>query len=57
MMVELLAPGVEDSETSQLRSKVLRVTADILEGLGHGVKEQAIEDTGILEGQRTEGMR
>ncbi len=43
MMMQLLAPGVEHSEAPNLRAEMLGVPGDVLEGLRHGAKEQAIE--------------
>jgi hypothetical protein len=49
MMVQLLAPGVEHREATNLRAEMLRVSGDVLEGLGHGAKEQPIEEAWVLE--------
>ena len=57
MLVELLAPGVEHSETADLRPEMLRVPGDVLEGLGNRAKEQAIEVAGVLQRQGPQGVR
>ena len=44
VMVQLLAPGVQDGEAADLRAKMRGVAGDILEGLRHRAKEQAIEE-------------
>ena len=49
VMVQLLAPGVEDSQAADLRAKVLGVPRDVLEGLRHRVKEQTVELAGVLQ--------
>ena len=51
VMVELLAPGMEHREAADLGPEMLGVAGDVLEGLGDGAKEQAIEHAGVLEGQ------
>jgi hypothetical protein len=56
MLVELLPPGMEHGEAADVRPKMLRVPGDVLEGLGHGTKEYAVEDAGILEAQGAEGV-
>jgi len=43
MLVQVLAPGVEHGEAADLCPEMLRVPSDVLEGLGDGAKEQAIE--------------
>ena len=48
MLVELLAPGVEHGQAPDLRAEMRGVSGDVLEGLGDGMKEQAIEKAGIL---------
>ena len=57
VMVELLAPGVQHGEAPNLRPEMLGVPGDVLEGLGHGAKEQAIERAGVLQRQGPEVVR
>src|SRR5512145_843034 len=56
MLVEVLPPGMEHGEAADVRPKMLRVPGDVLEGLCHGPKEHALEDTGLLEAQGTAGV-
>jgi hypothetical protein len=57
MKVELLAPGMEHGEAADLRPEMLRVPGDVLEGLGHRAKQQAIEGAGVLQRQGPQGVR
>src|SRR2546423_15202247 len=57
VMVQLLAPGVEDGEAADLGAEMLRVPGDILERLGDRAKEQPIEEARVLERQRPEVLR
>jgi hypothetical protein len=57
VMVELLAPGVKHGEAADLRPEMLGVPGNVLERLGHGAKEYAIEVAWILEGQGPQVMR
>jgi hypothetical protein len=57
VMVQLLAPGVEDGEATDLGPKMRRVLGNILEGLRDGAKEQAIEVAGVLQRQGTQVVR
>ena len=57
VMVELLAPGVEHGEAADLRAEMLGGPGDVLERLGDGAKEEAIEVAGILEGQGPQSVR
>ena len=52
VMVQLLAPGVEHGEAADLRAEMLRIPSNVLECLGDGAKEQAIEWVRVLEHQR-----
>ena len=57
VMVQLLAPGVEDGEATDLGAEMLGGPGDILERLGDRAKEQPIEEARVLERQRPEVMR
>src|SRR2546429_1175377 len=57
MLVQLLAPGVEDGEAADLGSEMRGIRGDVLERLGDRAKEQAIEEARVLERQRPEVMR
>ena len=54
MLVQWLAPGVEDGQAPNLRAQMLGVPGDVLERLGDRAKEQPIEQTRVLERQRPE---
>jgi len=56
VMVELLAPGVEDGEAADLGAKMLGGSGDVLERLGDCVKEQPIEEPRVLEHEWPEVM-
>ena len=56
MMVQLLAPGVEDGEATDLGHEMLGVPGDVLEALRNGAKEQTIEQARVLERQGCEVM-
>jgi hypothetical protein len=55
--VELLPPGMQHGEAADLGPEVLRIAGNVLERLGDRAKEQPIELTGVLEGERSELMR
>jgi len=52
VMVQLLAPGVEHGEATDLRPEMFGGLGNVLECLGNGAKEQAIEWARVLEHQR-----
>src|SRR5262245_26214698 len=56
VMVELLPPGMEHGQATDLRAKMLRVPGDVLEGLCHSTQEHAVEDAGILQAQGAESV-
>ena len=56
VMLELLAPGMEDGQASQVGTEMLGIAGNIQEGLGDSAKQQGIEHTGILEDQRTQRL-
>ena len=47
----------EHREATDLGPEMLRVPRDVLEGLHHGAKEQAIEWAGVLQRQGPQVMR
>ena len=49
-----LAPGVEDSEAADLRTQVLGIAGDLLEGLGRGSEQDAVDHLLVLERERRE---
>jgi hypothetical protein len=52
VIVQLLAPGVEHGEATNLRPEMFGGLGNVLECLGNGAKEQAIEWARVLEHQR-----
>jgi hypothetical protein len=54
VMLEVLAPGVEDGEKADLGPEVLGVGGDLLQGLGGGAEEQAVATARGLQGDRVE---
>jgi hypothetical protein len=44
-----LAPGVQNSEKSDLSAEVFRVSGDVEKGLGSGPKQHAINQSLILQ--------
>ena len=57
MMVQGLTPGRQDPEKAALGSHMRWVTRDGLEGLGHGLEQQGLPDTRMLEGEGTARSR
>ena len=54
MMLQVLAPSVEDGEKADLSSEMLGVGGDPTKGLGGGLKEEAVDHPGVLQGDRVE---
>src|SRR6185369_9774212 len=54
MMMQGLTPGMQDAEKPDLRAQMLGIMRNGLEGLGHGLKQQGIDHTGILQREWTE---
>src|SRR6266571_3318133 len=57
MVMQLLAPGVQDGQTTDLGPKMLGSLGDVLEGLCDGAKEQAIELAGVLQREGPQVLR
>src|SRR5215831_12476150 len=57
VMVQLLAPGVQHREATDLGPEMFGVLGNVLERLGDGAKEQAIEGAGVLQGQGPQVVR
>jgi hypothetical protein len=57
VMMELLPPGVQHGEAPTLRAKMLGIPGHVLERLGDGAQEQALEQARGLECQWPEVMR
>ena len=54
MMLQLLIPGIEDAEESNLRSQMLGISRDFEQGIRAGAHEQAVNGCFILESERSE---
>ena len=54
MMVQGLAPGMQDPEEADLRAQVLGIPGNRLERCGHGLKQQRIDHPRMLQGERTQ---
>jgi hypothetical protein len=57
VVLELPAPSMEDGHPTQLSPEMLGITGDVKEGLRHGAKKQAIEQTRIVQDERAEVLR
>ena len=57
VVLELPAPGMEHRQAAELGSEMLRIAADVYKALGHGMKKEGIEHTGILKDEGTEFLR
>ena len=57
MMMQGLAPGMQDHEEAQVGAEMPRITGDREEGFGHGLKQVRIERTRVLQHDWAEGMR
>jgi len=57
VMVQLLAPGVEHGEATELGPEMFGGLGNVLERLGDSAKEQAIEVARVLERQRPQVVR
>ena len=55
VMLQVLAPSVEDGKKADLDPEMLGVGGDPTKGLGGGLKEEAVDHPGVLEGDRAEG--
>ncbi len=54
VVLELSAPSMEDRHATDLGAQMLGIAGDIQEGLGHGAKEEAIEQARIVQDERAE---
>src|SRR5712691_9219750 len=53
MMVQRLPPSVQHSQKPDLGPQMPRLPGNRLERRGHGLKQQGIDHTRILQGERT----
>ena len=54
VMEQVLAPGVKHGEKTDARSQVSRIGGDLQQRFSHGAKQESVETTLILQGQRSE---
>ena len=54
VVLEVLPPGVEDGQEADLGPEVLGVGGDLLQGLGGGPEQQAVDHARVLQGDRAE---
>ena len=57
VVLEVLAPGVEDGQEADLGPEVLGVGGDLLQGLGGGAEQEAVDHPWVLQGDRAERRR
>src|SRR5664279_4656933 len=56
MMQESLPPGVQNSEKPDLGAQMLGIGGDLQKGLGHRPKQQAINQSLVLQGHGSQDM-
>jgi hypothetical protein len=56
MMNQLLAPGVEDGEETQLGAQMFRIGGDGAERRGRGLEQQIVNHCLVLQGQVGNGL-
>ena len=56
-MLEVLSPGVQDGQQPDLGPEMLRIGSDLLQGLGGGAEQEAVDLPWVLQGDRTERRR
>src|SRR5467141_838184 len=54
MVVQLLAPGMEDRQKANVSTEMHGIPRNSYEGLGDCLEEEGIEETGVLEGKPME---
>jgi hypothetical protein len=57
VVLEVLAPGMEHGEEADLSPAVRGVGGDLLQGLGGGAEQEAVDHPLILQGDRAEHRR
>ena len=56
MMLQLLIPGVEDTEKADLGTEMLGVRGNIDQGVGAAAEQQTVNHCFVLQGQRRQLM-
>jgi hypothetical protein len=57
MMLQVLSPGMQNAEQSDVGTQMLRVASDLEERRGTGAKEQVVEQPLVLQHECRELMR
>ena len=57
VVLEVLAPGVKDGQEADLGPEVLGIGGDLLQGLGGGAEQEAVDHALVLQGDRAERRR
>src|ERR1700691_2245541 len=57
MMLQSLVPGMEHTEEADLGSKVPGIAGDVQQGFGTGMKQQVVDQTLVLQCERSEFPR
>ena len=57
MMLQLLIPGMEDAEEADLCAQVAGIAGDLQQGFGAGVKQQVVDQSLVLQCERSEFPR
>ena len=50
-MLEILPPGVEHTQETDLRAKMLRIGGNLQQGGGAGAEQEVVDDLLVLQGQ------
>jgi hypothetical protein len=56
MRMELLTPGVQHAEETDLCTEISGITSDLEKGCGTGTEEQAVKDFLVLQRQGSQAM-
>src|SRR5664279_4690164 len=51
VMLEILAPGVEHTQETDLGAKMLRIGGNLQQGCGAGAEQEVVDDLLVLQGQ------
>jgi hypothetical protein len=57
VMLQLLVPGVEDTEEADFSAEMAGITRDFKQGLGAGAEQQVVENLLVLQRQGRQKMR
>ena len=57
MEIELLAPAMQDTEETDLRTEVFWIASDFQKGFRAGAKQEVVEDLFILQHERSQATR